>query len=415
MKRLIGFLFAFSLTLTFVGTAFASSNNTDGKVNAVGVPDNKVVLTGNNPAFSQVDLDNNFTNYAEDGATFDVMSNSQLTTVSKPLANVVGIVLNQADNTPIANAVITAQGLMTVDVQSGSDGRFQIINMPNGEYNWLVAATGFGKGEFLHYTVDSSDGATIFTFYLNEGKETYIDHNAFFNDGDQKIAEETLINNASFSASMTSSTMTAPPTLHPYIRVLQTSGAVTSIGRQQYLYTVLSSELYSQSWYMDRGLTTAQVSNLYVAQAMVANTFVEYAINVYSNHGSTADVCSTSCCQVYDSTKVTQVAINTVAGLFENVGGTSYCPLILYKQSSTTYSYIYGAFGSSCSGQGTVTVPGQPALIAKPCTDLVAGAGGNRQGMCQMGAALRAKNGDSYSGIINYYFTNCSIVNCPIA
>ena len=88
--------------------------------------------------------------------------------------------------------------------------------------------------------------------------------------------------------------------------------------------------------------------------------------------------------------------------------------VILYKQTSSTYAYIYGAFGSSCGGKGTVTVSGQPALIAKSCTDLTTGAGGNRQGMCQMGAALRAKNGDSYANIIYYYFTNCSITNCPI-
>lgn len=33
----------------------------------------------------------------------------------------------------------------------------------------------------------------------------------------------------------------------------------------------------------------------------------------------------------------------------------------------------------------------QPALKAVSCTDIATGAGGHRYGLCQMGAALRAK------------------------
>ena len=49
----------------------------------------------------------------------------------------------------------------------------------------------------------------------------------------------------------------------------------------------------------------------------------------------------------------------------------------------------------------------QPALKAVSCTDIATGAGGHRYGLCQMGAALRAKNGDSASNILLYYYAAC--------
>ena len=87
---------------------------------------------------------------------------------------------------------------------------------------------------------------------------------------------------------------------------------------------------------------------------------------------------------------------------------------IMYKPSSTTYDYIWGAFFSSCSGNGTKDHSTQPALKAVSCTDIATGAGGHRYGLCQMGAALRAKNGDSASNILLYYYTDCRIISCTL-
>ncbi len=41
-----------------------------------------------------------------------------------------------------------------------------------------------------------------------------------------------------------------------------------SVDRQTYIYTVLSSELYETSYYTDRKMTSAQISELYHAQAV---------------------------------------------------------------------------------------------------------------------------------------------------
>lgn len=161
--------------------------------------------------------------------------------------------------------------------------------------------------------------------------------------------------------------------------------------------------------------TSTQVSELYEAQAVAANTFLEYALSVYSNHsGKDYKVCSSSCCQVYDPTKVTEEAIDATANIFYTSGGKSKTDIVMYKPSSTTYDYIWGAFFSSCSGNGTKDHSTQPALKAVSCTDIATGAGGHRYGLCQMGAALRAKNGDSASNILLYYYTDCRIISCTL-
>lgn len=54
------------------------------------------------------------------------------------------------------------------------------------------------------------------------------------------------------------------------------------------------------------------------------------------------------------------------------------------------------------------------SLKAVSCTDIATGAGGHRYGLCQMGAALRAKNGDSASNILLYYYTDCRIISCTL-
>ena len=69
---------------------------------------------------------------------------------------------------------------------------------------------------------------------------------------------------------------------------------------------------------------------------------------------------------------------------------------------------------ASCSGNGTKDHSTQPALKAVSCTDIATGAGGHRYGLCQMGAALRAKNGDSASNILLYYYTDCRIISCTL-
>ncbi|MGN0471612.1 MAG: accessory gene regulator B family protein [Lachnospiraceae bacterium] len=174
--------------------------------------------------------------------------------------------------------------------------------------------------------------------------------------------------------------------------------------------------LYGTSYYSNKGLTSTQITELYEAQAIAANTFLEYALSVYSSHSASGyRVCSSAaCCQKYDPTKVTQAAISATANIFYTYGGVSKTDIVMYRPTSASYEYIWGAFFSSCGGNGTKDHATQPALRAVTCTDIDAGFGGHRYGMCQMGAASKAKAGYSASYILMHYYTGCGIISCTL-
>ncbi len=193
------------------------------------------------------------------------------------------------------------------------------------------------------------------------------------------------------------------------------NNSTQSVDRETYIYTVLSSELYGKSYYSNKGLSDTQINELYVAQAIAANTFLEYSLSVYSNHsGKNYKVCSTTCCQVYDPTKVTQAAIDATTNVFYTIGVTERTLLVLHKPSSSTFDYIWGAFFSSCYGKGTKTHSSQAALQSVSCTDIATGAGGHRYGMCQMGAATLAKDGKVARDILLHYYTDCCVASCVL-
>ena len=221
-----------------------------------------------------------------------------------------------------------------------------------------------------------------------------------------------LIEKDNFSISQRSRSFSTVPNVRNNVNIYY-NGSIHTVNRQSYIYTVLSSELYNASYYISRGLSNSQVNNLFCAQAIAANTFLEYSLSVYSNHSS-YDVCSTTCCQAYDPTKVTQVAVDAAASIFYSAGGVNRTDIVMYKTTSAMYDYIWGAFFSSCGNSGTKSHSSQPALRAVSCSDLNSGYGGHRYGFCQMGAAKRAKSGNTASAILLYYYSNCCIASCPM-
>lgn len=128
------------------------------------------------PAFTQVDLYRDFADYAAPDSTVTLPELSA--DLDCPTANVVGVVLDALDDTPIPNASIYAND--TLLVTSGADGRFQITNLPDGVYDWKITSDAYETARYLNYTVDGLDGANIFTFYLERDREVTVDHNDFF-------------------------------------------------------------------------------------------------------------------------------------------------------------------------------------------------------------------------------------------
>ena len=360
---------------------------------------------------TQKDYDEGFQNYALSAATVD-LAVSMHTFSNNNLANVVGVVRDYDTEAFIPNATISVDG--EVAVITGEDGRFQIKNLPSGTYDWEINAAGYFAANYSNYDVDSADGTTIFTFYINDDFSVSQDREEIMHDIGGQTVLPSIIDRGNFATSSVARAMSSVPDVSNSIAVYYNNQTKT-VDRETYIYTVLSSELYGKSYYTGKGLTSTQVSELYEAQAVAANTFLEYALSVYSNHsGKDYKVCSSSCCQVYDPTNVTEEAIDATANIFYTSGGKSKTDIVMYKPSSTTYDYIWGAFFSSCSGNGTKDHSTQPALKAVSCTDIATGAGGHRYGLCQMGAALRAKNGDSASNILLYYYTDCRIISCTL-
>lgn len=372
----------------------------------------KAILSSETDAVTQKDYNESFQHYALPNATVDLALGVSRFSIEDP-ANVVGVVKDYDTEDLIRGAAISVDGEQVVI--TGEDGRFQIRNMSAGIYDWEINAAGYCTANYSNYDVDSEDGTTIFTFYINHNSPISQDREKIVHDHDgmQTIPPD-VVDRGNFVTPMTARSMSSAPSVSNSVSIYY-NNKTQSIDRQTYIYTVLSSELYGTSYYAGKGLESSQISELYHAQAVAANTFLEYAMSVYSNHRKTGyKVCSSSCCQVYDPTKVTEAAIDATATIFYTSGGVSKTDIVMYKSSSTSYDYIWGAFFSSCGGEGTRTHSSQSALKAVSCTDIAKGAGGHRYGLCQMGAAQRAKDGNSAASILLYYYTDCAVTSCQL-
>lgn len=390
-----------SFTILFSGFHFNNENKQDKKNDAGFLLFETETITRN-------DYETKFSNYASEDATIEY-TDSYLE--KGPYGTkVVGVVRDYFTDELIPGAVVVVGGK---EVLTDCRGRFQINGFPGGIYEWSVKAKGYEDSLYLNYEVDPDD-VSVFTFYLNKNKPLVYDKAEIGKENDTTHSHDALdFSCAEDKFKDNTKSMGSFPNVDTNV-IVKHNGIIKTVNRQVYIYTVLSGELYGVSYYTGKGLTNTQVNELYIAQATAANTFLEYAKKVYSNHPD-CDVCSTTCCQVYDPTLVTLAAMTATTSIFYNAGGQYRTNIVMYKPTSTTYDYIYGAYFSSCGNQGTVTVSLQPALQAVSCTDLATGAGGHRKGMCQMGAAYLAKSGYTSGNILHYYYYNCCIAACALA
>lgn len=368
-----------------------------------------ILLQDTHPAFCQKDLNDNFLHYAIGDSCLTLPTSYNL---SDTVANVVGVVLDEETDEPIPGATVSVDGELFVTTDL--DGRFQIRNLPNGTYVWGIFANDYQNARYINYSVDWASGTDIFTFKISkvheiikDRLEPWITNQSSTNCIDNRNNQPTGITAASVSI---------PPSIKESVRV---KGYSNPIPREQYVYTVLSSELYPDNWYMTaqdsrtKKLTSSQVNQLYMAQAIVANTYVEYAISVQGNHpGASYDVCASTNCQVYDPVHVTKRAIDCTASIFFSDGNT--CHVLFYKNANAGYDYALCQFFSSCHGAGTVADSYHPETVTQTCSDFDTGYGGHRHGMCQMGAAELARLGYGCGEILEYYYANCTPLLCNL-
>lgn len=421
MKRIIAIIVALSVMIAPCSVGAYADENYSAHMESLPVNSSIDASSFGISAVENSDIKNNFSNYAERSATeyvdgIDVSTHSfysrETDTLYTGASNVVGIVQDFESQLPISGATVSVNG--TVSVTTGSDGRFQIPNMPDGVYDWRISADGYNSSLYSNYSVDHLEGTTIFTFDISTKKDMSQDFYELHR-GEQKIPPETNIDyTGTYGVSTNATSFSSPPSVATAFKIPY-NGSVTSVRRQAYIGAVVSSELYGASYYSGKGLNTSQIKALNIAQAVVANTFLEYALSEYSNHSGSYKVCSSTCCQVYNPTKVTSEGLAAATAIFNKTNGVFHTTILMYHPSSSVYKRIWGAYFSSCGGRGTLTHFSQPSLKAVTCTDLATGAGGHRYGMCQMGTAYRAKNtSGGYVTILQHYFKNISIAECNL-
>ena len=202
------------------------------------------------------DFEEGFQNYAQPDATMDLLEDGRIYAAGG-LANVVGAVKDYETEEMIPGATVSIGGEALVT--TGTDGRFQIRNFPSGVYDWQINASGYYTAEYSNYDVDYLDGATIFTFYISDDFAVRKDRDEILRgDACQQQELSTAETDGEDGIMPTSArAMTAPPEVNSQIRVYYNK-AIHTVGREEYIYTVLSSEVYSARDYEIWGLTMAQ-------------------------------------------------------------------------------------------------------------------------------------------------------------
>ena len=157
---------------------------------------------------TQKDYDEGFQNYALSAATVD-LAVSMHTFSNNNLANVVGVVRDYDTEAFIPNATISVDG--EVAVITGEDGRFQIKNLPSGTYDWEINAAGYFAANYSNYDVDSADGTTIFTFYINDDFSVSQDREEIMHDIGGQTVLPSIIDRGNFATSSVARAMSSVP------------------------------------------------------------------------------------------------------------------------------------------------------------------------------------------------------------
>lgn len=182
------------------------------------------------------DIDKDFLDYASNGSTISINSaiphNSVDGNLRYDLNNVVGVVMDVNTEELISGACVSVNGYT---VTTDENGRFQIMGLQNGTYNWTISATDYYDSEYLNYTINSSNGASIFRFKLSDEDNIVKDQANTYSDHSQQFVPPA--SNSQQNANWPSaSAMSSAPTCWDKVRVYNTStGNTICRDRQTYI------------------------------------------------------------------------------------------------------------------------------------------------------------------------------------
>lgn len=392
-------------------------------------PDNGIWLE-DTLEITNEDIETGFADYAESGSRVSFGAELTPSSVVKR-SDVVGVVTDKYTNEVIENANIYINDIFLVT--TGSDGRFQIDNLPMGEYKWEVKAEGYELYQLTNFTTYDKEifGATIFTFQLDGNHAVYRDWSKNI-----KTDDAGLTKNLKIHRGVSKSFSTTPQAKKDFVLYRCNLGSkgytyTETVNRQNYIAKVVCSELSGSEAYITQGkMTRNQVLQWYIAQAIASNTYLEYALTVSHNHNNVA-ICDgysgtngsgsyepTGCCQFYNDIASNGLAVDAAKAIFMRISGVDTTTILFYNPSGASYDYMLGAFFSSCGSRGTLDYPSsysyQPALRSVSCSDFAPGYGGHRYGLCQMGAAQMAKQGTPAIQILEHYYTDVTHIFCTL-
>lgn len=356
-------------------------------------------------AFNDKDVEKGFYNYAEWDSVHNFNDSNG--------ARVVGVVYDEDSEEYIKNAWIENMEL-GFKVKTDKNGRFEINNLPDGEYTWIVKAPGYKGSTYSSFPVNKALGASIYRFSLSSNRAIHSDLKA-----DKKKVD---CNHDSCNQKETATTektsgdvsIKSPHSGWPVIVnfTVMYNNVIYSPTMDDYLYYVVASELWAPNSSLYSGIPSANLLQGFKAQAVTARTYADYQTRMYNRH-SGYDLCSTTHCQVYNPSYTNQMSIDAVNGT------TNQMLLVIYNWPTYDYDFVEAVFSASCLGStknnedvwgGTPRsyLRGVPCPYdLRPTLD-----SGHNVGLCQDGAIGYAKNGYTYIQILAHYFTGTTNKIC---
>lgn len=388
----------FSLVLIFLllstNTAFAANQkDKEDQINSQPI-ETQIVLRN---AFTDKDVKSSFQDFSAEAKHCDLAKNDSNIT----LGRAVGLVYNQHTGEAIVGAAVYFQEL-DITVNTDEYGRFELNNILDGIYTISVEADGYLTATYDSMPISSADGAVIFSFAIspyftiveNYQEDTKTDLQSIPED----ISHDDLLGEGSTSDYYNQNIESdagvalaayAPPELMSYSVLYK--GVVLEFGSNinEYLYYVVPNEMSVTT------LNAAQALVANKAQAVAARTYADYGARYAARHpGQGYLLCAETHCQAYTPYRTTESAIQAVNETTNQ---------IMFNDS--TNNRVETEFHGTCSG--TTTFNGQTmSCTVHPEPKVYA----HNRGMCQNGAAAKAKSGWTYSQILNFYYPGVSLV-----
>lgn len=388
--------FLFTLIVLAVVTLFSAAVFAEGNI----IKESKMEAK----AFTEKDKAQGFYNYAE----WDAVHNQN----DPNGARVVGVVYDEETEEFVKNAWIENLEL-DFKVKADKNGRFEINNLPDGEYTWIVRAPGYKGSTFASFPVNKVLGASIYRFALSSKRsissnlkmEKEAKHECDHDCNEEHAKKDENAGDISINVAHS-----GWPVIVNFS--VMYNNVIYRPAMDTYLYYVVASELWAPTSSLYAGIPADRLLQGFKAQAVTARTYADYQTRIYNRH-SGYDLCSTTHCQVYNPYYTNQMTIDAVDATSNQM------LLVIYNWPTYDYDFVEAVFSASCLGstKDNEDVWGGTARSylrgvscpydLRPTLD-----SGHNVGLCQDGCIGYAKNGYNYIQILAHYFTGTTNKIC---